>query len=137
MTMAETEIGGHAVGNVGPVGGTIVGTIEAPVILQEEAIGLGGVHDNLVHALTKLRIFFRHVHNADTAIPCVPRFAGIIGAINARGGNGYVHPIGVNRVEHDGVQSEAAVAGEPAWAMGMIEESAYEGPSYSIVLRGK
>src|SRR5207245_7021796 len=95
----EAEIGGHAVGNVCPVGGTIVGTIKAPVILQEETIGLSGVHDDLVHALAKLRIFFGHMHDADTVIPCVPVFAGIIGSINARGGNGDVHPIGVNGVE--------------------------------------
>ena len=37
----KSEIGGHAVGDVNPIFGAVVGAIDSAVILQEQALGTG------------------------------------------------------------------------------------------------
>ena len=64
----EAEVGRHAVADVFPVFGVIVGAIKAPVILQEEAFGVRWVHGDFVNALAEFGIFVGQEHGANAAI---------------------------------------------------------------------
>src|SRR5262249_51268150 len=129
----ESKIGRDAVGDVLPVFAVIVRAIKTPVILQEKAFGMRRMHRNFVNALAELGIFVGQKHSADAAILCGPGLAAVAGAINATRGNCDVHAPVVGRIEHDRMQSEAAIAGHPSWTMRMIEKATDEEPSFARV----
>jgi len=131
----KTEVGGHAEGNILPGIAAIVGAIESPVILQEEALGPGGMENDFVHALTELGIFFGHEDDADAAVAGLPRFGAVFAAIEAAGGDGDVEAGALGGIGNDGVKKQAAIAGHPARAMGMIVEATDEGPGFACVAR--
>src|SRR6185312_8676247 len=62
-----------------------------------------------------------------------PRLAAVAGAVHTAGGDGDVHSLLVARIGDDGVEREAAVAGQPARAVRMIEERAVQGPCFAGV----
>src|SRR5687768_18299160 len=55
----ETEVGGHAVGDVGPAFAAIVAAVEAPVVLQKHPVGPALRLRHLMHALAELGMFVR------------------------------------------------------------------------------
>src|SRR5258707_11540958 len=103
------------------------------MILQEEAFRAPRVHRDFVDALPELGILAGHKHGADSPVLRRPSTPGVVGAINAAGGNRYVHALLVHGVEHDGVQRQSTVARHPAWPVRMIEQPAHKQPSFSRV----
>ena len=129
----ETKIGRESIRNIYPIVGMVVGAIQAPVILQEEAFGTSRMHRDFMHTLTELRILIGHEFRADTAILGCPSSPAVFGPIYAAGRNCHVHTLFVAGINDDGMQGQAAVAGHPARAMRMIEQTTNEGPSLSRV----
>jgi hypothetical protein len=84
------------------------------VVLQEEALGARGVHDNLVYALPELGIFFRHEHDPDAAVRGAPGDSGIVRDINAAGRNRHIHAPAVGWIGNYRVQAEPAESRGPA-----------------------
>ena len=127
----EAKVGRHSVGDVGPGTGGIIGAIESPVILQEKTFGALWVQGDLVNALAELGVFIGHKHGADAAILRGPSRASVVGAVDAASRDGNVNPLLIGGVEDDRVQCEPTVARQPAWAMGMIEESSDQRPCFA------
>ena len=62
------------------------------MVLQEQALGPGGMQNDLVNALPELRICLRLEHDTDSAIARLPRPSAIIGAVDATRRNRDIHP---------------------------------------------
>src|SRR3989475_12646998 len=96
----ETKIRRDAIGNVLPVFGIVIGTIQAPMILQVKTFRTGRVHRNLVYALPEFGILVGHEHSADASILRRPRTPTVVGPVNAAGWVGDVHAVGMRESGH-------------------------------------
>src|SRR6202011_1999830 len=115
------KIGGHSVADVLPGFSRIVRAIQAPVVLEEEAFGPARVHHDFVYALSELRIFFGHELHANAPVAGAPGASSIVGSVSAARGNRDIHTLMVRGIGQNGVQAEAAVPGNPARPVRMIE----------------
>ena len=104
----EAEIRRQTVGDVVPGVRAVIGPIETPVVLQEQAIRPIRMPNDLVHALPELRKPLRHERNADAPVARLPGPAAIIGPVNACRGNSHMHSPGVGRMLQDRVQTQTA-----------------------------
>jgi hypothetical protein len=121
----KTKIRRHSIANVRPVFGTIVGAIQAPMILQEETFGAIGMHRDFMYALPELGILIGHEHGADAPVLRSPCTSAIVGAVDAPSRDRHVHPLVVGRIEQNSVQGESSITRHPAGTMWMIEEAAH------------
>ncbi|MBZ5724196.1 MAG: serine/threonine protein kinase [Acidobacteriia bacterium] len=113
-----------------------VGAVQAPMVLQEEAFRARGVHHHLVNALAvELRILLRHVHHANAAVARLPGAPAVFGGVDAACRNGHVHPLRILRIEHNGVQGQAAQSGHPAGAVRMVVQAPHQGERFAVVAR--
>src|SRR2546421_9858427 len=80
----ETKIGWQTLADVLPRITGVVAAINAPVMLQEHAIGIRRMAHNLVHALSPFGVLLigRHELRADTLVARLPILASIFGSIN-------------------------------------------------------
>src|SRR5262252_8580528 len=103
------------------------------MVLQIEPLGTIGMQDNLMYALSKFRILVRHEHYPEPAVLRRPVISPVICAVNAAGRNGHIHALAVGGVEHNRVQRETSVAGHPAVAVRMIEQTSNQRPGLTRV----
>jgi hypothetical protein len=89
----KTKIAGHAIRNVVPRISVVVGTVQTPVVLQEDSPWPGGVQNHFVHALAKRRVAIRLMDNANALIAGLPVAPAIIAAVNTTGGNGAIYAL--------------------------------------------
>src|SRR5580704_13442898 len=115
----------------------VVGAVEPPVVLQKQTLRARFVQDNLVNALAKLGILFRHEHHANSSIPRLPGGSPVFGPVNACRGYAYIDPRAIARIRDNSVQKETTVARHPARPVGMIVQPADERPRFASVSRLK
>src|SRR5262249_7247503 len=108
--------------------------IQTPVVLQEQAIRPIGMPDDLVHALSELRIPLRHERDADASVARLPGPAAIVRPVNASRGYSDKHTPGLGWMRQDGGRTHPSLAGHPARPMGMIEQTAHERPRFARIL---
>ena len=99
----EAEVRRDAVRDVAPRIAGVVTAIETPVILQEQAIGIGRMTHDLVHALAELRMLVRQEVRAHAMIAGAPRPAAVVAAIDAAGRDRDQQAIRPRSVRHDRV----------------------------------
>src|SRR5205823_5539121 len=124
----EAEIGRHPIRDVLPAFGAIIRTIQAPMILQEEAVRASRVHGKFVDTLPEFRIPFGRVHEANAAVQRPPAAAAVVGPVNAPRRNAYLDARLIRRVERDGVQGKTAVSWSPPGTVRMIKKATHQGP---------
>ena len=84
-------------------------------------------------ALPELGILLRHKQSTDPPVLRRPALSAIFGSVDASGGDTNVHSLLVRGVEHNRMQSQAAIARQPTRAMRMIKESTHQRPVFACV----
>src|SRR5262245_47682408 len=99
----EAEVGGYAVGDVLPAIARVVGTVEPPVVLQEDPLGPRRVRGELVHALAELRVTLSlgKELRPDPDVARLPAPAAVVAAVDTAGGDRHPEAPAVARVEDD------------------------------------
>src|SRR5215472_12664620 len=118
---AETEVGGHTLGDVLPGVAIVVTAIQPPMVLEIQTIWVRRIAYHLVHALAEFGMFFGKKLCANSLIARLPRFPAIVGAIHAAGRHGDDHALAIRGMGRDGMKALAASAGRPLGAVGMLE----------------
>ncbi len=83
------------------------------MFLHEQRVGARWVHGDAVDAVAHLGVGVGDVFGVEAAVDGLPRLAAVVAPESARGRDGDEDAVGVNRVENDGVEAEAAAASLP------------------------
>ena len=134
---AESEVRGHAVGDVAPGVSAVVAAVQAPVVLQVQPPGPPRVMDDLVDALAELGMLVRQELGAYAAVPGVPRDAAVVRPVDAAGRGRDREAPRPRRVHEDRVQAQAAAARRPLRAVRVVPEARVERPRLAGVVRGE
>src|SRR5262245_25179440 len=88
-----------------------------------------------MHALSELRIFVGKELCSQALVFRLTGFTSVLGAIHSGRGNRNMHSLYVAGIEDDRVKTHAASAWLPLRPVRVIEQSAYERPASSSVIR--
>ncbi len=83
------------------------------MLLHKQHAGARPVEGDTVNAVANLSIRVRDALGFQSTVDWPPRFAGVVGAEDARGRDGDEDPLGICRVQNDGVQAHSASAWLP------------------------
>src|SRR5437879_10455133 len=83
------------------------------MLLHEEDAGTRRMHGDMMNAMADLCRWIGNVLGAKSLIDGLPALAAVVSAEGACGGDGDVHPLGVGRIQNNGVQAQATCARLP------------------------
>ena len=73
-------------------------------------------------------------HGAHARVARLPGLAAVVRSIEAGGGDRDPHPVGVRRIEHDGVQTQPAAPRHPSRPVLVVEQSLHRRPRHPGVV---
>ncbi len=82
----EAKVRRYTARNVLPGITAVIGTVESPMILQEQPLWPRFMERNLMHALSELWIFLRQEYHPYSVVARLRRGSAIVGAVDAAGG---------------------------------------------------
>ena len=93
------------------------------MVLEVEALGIGGVARHLVHALAELEgLSLGEEADDDPLIARPPRRAAVVGSVDPRRGDGDQQSSRILRVHQDRVQAQTATARLPLRAVWVVPQ---------------
>ena len=132
----KAKAGGQApFADVDPILAHVVAAIDAAVVLLEQHLRVGGMQCHLVDALPVFGVLIGAEIGADVAVARRPGLPAVIAAIASARGDRDIHAGRVIGIEQDGMQAQAAIAGEPGAAVRVIEERLVQIPGLAAVTR--
>src|SRR5829696_4743841 len=88
----EAEVARDPVGKAMPVVAAVIAAVQAPVVLEVEAVGPPAGRGDLVDALAELRVLVGQEHGPDTVVAGLPAAPVVLGPVDPTGGDGDPHP---------------------------------------------
>src|SRR5689334_15645857 len=113
----------------------IVAAQHVPMFLHEEDVRIRWMLCNVVNAVAHFRVRIGNVLRVQPLIDRFPRGAAVITAKRTGGGDSYIDPFAIRRVENDCVQAHAARAWLPLRSSPMAAQSGKFVPGLSAVGR--
>src|ERR1017187_8018612 len=123
---AESEARRQAAGNVGPFFAVKTGFVEAAMVLLIQALGVAGMRQQMVYALSHLGKFFGLKIGAHALVEGLPGGAAVARAEGAGGRDGDDDSSLAQTL--NGMQAHSARAGVPAAARGVRRQRGHLGP---------
>ena len=109
----EPEVGGQVSADLVPRVAGVVAAHDVPVLLHKEHVRARAVHGDVVNAVADLGIRVGDVLRMQSLVDGPPGLAAVVGAEGARGRDGDVDPLGIARIQNDGVEAHATGARLP------------------------
>src|SRR6476469_4975914 len=101
----KSEIARQIATDLMPRTARVVAAHYVPMLLHEQRVRARRMHRDPMHAVTDLRVRVRDVLRVQSAIDRLPCFASIVGAERAGSRDCDGNPLGIARIEKNGVQT--------------------------------
>src|SRR5439155_7889454 len=119
----KPEVAGQVSADLAPRLAGVIAAHDVPVLLHEEYTGTRPVHRDAVNAVANLGIRVGDVLGLQAAVDRLPRLAGVVAAERARSRDGDKDPLGIARVQKNGVQAHPARTWLPAGPCAVAAQS--------------
>ena len=118
----EAEVRRQVAADLTPLAAGVVGAHDVPVLLHEQGVRSRRVLGEPMHAVADLGVLVGDLAGPQALVDRQPARAAVVAAERAGGRDRHVDPVGVDRVEDDRVQAQAAGAGLPRRTGGVVAE---------------